>query len=163
MSNWTDQELLQELTRRRDALKGIEPFRQFIQPSGHSDYSFPHMDLHRVMAKAMEDVIFGRKKKVMIMCPPGSAKSTIARQATMLYWALNGPSQRSDGPTSRDHRSIGITGVYLLMPPRRLKWSRAWGLRRKDAQRQTHACTGFGGGDSFLNEPFWGLNGTFKT
>lgn len=118
MANWTDQELIAEVTRRRDALKGIEAFRKFMEPSGHSDYSYPHELHHQVMAKAMEDVIAGKKKKVMIMLPPGSAKSTIARQASMLYWALNPTHQilRVSATTSLAERFARQCRSALIEP-----------------------------------------------
>lgn len=118
MSDWSDQELIAELTRRKNALHSIAAFRKFMEPSGLSDMAYPHARHHQVMAKAMEDVIFGRKKRVMVMCPPGSAKSTIARQATMLYWALNPTHQilRVSATTSLAERMARSLRSTLMEP-----------------------------------------------
>ena len=106
MAEWSDHELLAELTRRRDALCSIARFREFMESSGHADYAFPHADHHTVMSDALEQVLFGRKKRVMIFCPPGAAKSTLVKQAAMLFWANNPQSHvlRVSATTSLSER-----------------------------------------------------------
>ena len=136
MTEWTDQELLAELTRRRGALKSIADFRQFMQASGHSDYSFPHARHHQVMATALEDVLFKRKKRVMILCPPGAAKSTLVKQAVMLFWANNPQSHilRVSSTTSLSERFARHCRSALMEP----EYKRLTGLTI-DPQQQSVA------------------------
>ena len=118
MSDWSDQDLLAELNRRRGALKSMAGFREFMEPSGHSDYAFEYARHHQVMAKALEDVLFKRKKRVMILCPPGSAKSTLVKQAVMLFWANNPQSHilRVSATTSLSERFARHCRSALMEP-----------------------------------------------
>jgi predicted phage terminase large subunit-like protein len=90
MADFTDQELLAELTRRQRALSSLGAFREWMSVTGHSDFIHPHEDHHRVMAEALEMVASGKVKRLMLCLPPGSAKSTICSvQFACWWWAKN--------------------------------------------------------------------------
>lgn len=118
MSEWTDQELLAELNRRRDALQSLAGFREYMEPCGHADFQFAYAKHHEVIARAIEQVLFGDKKRVMITCPPGAAKSTLVKQGVMLFWANNPSSQvlRVSATTSLSERFARQCRSALMEP-----------------------------------------------
>ncbi|MFC1579024.1 phage terminase large subunit [Pseudomonadota bacterium] len=89
-----------------------------MAPSGHADYAFPHAAHHKVMAQAIESVLFGKRKRVMILCPPGAAKSTLVKQGAMLFWANNPESHvlRVSATTSLSERFARQCRSALMEP-----------------------------------------------
>jgi predicted phage terminase large subunit-like protein len=85
----TDDEIFLELGRRHKARSSMEDFSDWMRPSGHSDFQYPYVAHQKVIVAALEQIIRNPGSKVMIQCPPGSSKSYLLKQLTMLYWALN--------------------------------------------------------------------------
>lgn len=64
-----EEKLLEELILREEAAKDYESFCRYVldvEPARH----------HKVMIKALERILSGETKRLLIMAPPGSAKST---------------------------------------------------------------------------------------
>jgi predicted phage terminase large subunit-like protein len=80
----------QELLRRKRALESMASFREYLEPSGHVDFQFPHEKHHTVMVEAFERVMAGDLKRLMILMPPASAKSTLCIQFVM-WWLARYP------------------------------------------------------------------------
>jgi predicted phage terminase large subunit-like protein len=83
-------DVIQELQRRQKALSSLADFRSFMEPSGHVDFQFSHEEHHRIMAHAFEMVMNGSIKRLIIMLPPASAKSTLLIQFC-LWWLSKNP------------------------------------------------------------------------
>ncbi|PLW69450.1 phage terminase large subunit [Pseudohalioglobus lutimaris] len=90
MNTSDPQGLLQELKRRKDALDSLAGFREFMHPSGHVDFQFPHAEHHEIMAAAFERVMRGETLRLMLMLPFASAKSTLLIQFA-LWWLARNP------------------------------------------------------------------------
>jgi hypothetical protein len=76
--------------RRQAAKTHIEPYRQFISPSGHLDFVHPPAHHHRVIQENLEALVTGEIRRLMIFCPPGAAKSTYSSiQAATWFMALH--------------------------------------------------------------------------
>jgi len=72
-----------ELLRLAEAKDSLAKYREELEPTGHLDFKFPHEKHHRVMAEAFERMESSspddyKARHILIMLPPGSAKSTIA-------------------------------------------------------------------------------------
>lgn len=81
---------LEDFRLRIGALSHLARFREFMEPSGHIDFKFPHMPHHTVMADAFERVMSVELKRLMILMPPASAKSTLCIQFVM-WWLARFP------------------------------------------------------------------------
>lgn len=82
--------LLNKFLEMEDALSDLGKYRDYMAPSGHSDFAYPHAEHHSVMARALERIADGNLKRLIIQLPPGAAKSTITSiQFATWYWAKN--------------------------------------------------------------------------
>lgn len=67
-----------ELLARENAYSSLKGFGDFMQPTGELDYKFPPAAHHLVLIDALERLERGDTNKLMVMMPPGGAKSTYA-------------------------------------------------------------------------------------
>ena len=82
-------EAVREFLRLERARGTLGHFREYMEPTGHPDFQFPHESHHAVMAEALERIASGNLKRLIMQLPPGSAKSTITSiQFSLWYWAL---------------------------------------------------------------------------
>ena len=83
----TQQKAAQELLRREGALSSMWEFQEYLQES-HGDFAFPPAAHHDKMIEALHALERDEYHGVIIMAPPGSAKSTyISVQFATWYWA----------------------------------------------------------------------------
>lgn len=86
-----------ELLRRRKALDGMREFREYMKATGELDYKFVPAAHHLLLLDALEGLVNGGAmvdgewmdyKRLLIMMPPGGAKSTYCSiQFTNWYFA----------------------------------------------------------------------------
>lgn len=76
----------QELLKRRNALESLSAFRAYMHPSGSVDFQHPPARHHLVMISLLEQLDRGEIQRLLILAPPGSAKST--------YCSIQYPLQR---------------------------------------------------------------------
>lgn len=74
------QEAARELLWRRAARKSFTGFCEAIAPDE------PPAEHHKLICEAFDDVVEGKKKRIMIFMPPGSAKSTYATVRGPAYY-----------------------------------------------------------------------------
>jgi predicted phage terminase large subunit-like protein len=79
-----------ELLRQDEALESLDAFRTYLAPTGHTDFTYAPARHHKVMAAALERLGRGETRRLLILAPPGSAKSTYCSiQFPMQWWARN--------------------------------------------------------------------------
>ena len=83
-----------EFQRRMAAKDSLEKFRQYIEPSGHPDFQYPHAKHHAVLAEALEAMVRGELQRMIVMMPPGSAKSTIGSVQFLSWYASLRPNEK---------------------------------------------------------------------
>jgi predicted phage terminase large subunit-like protein len=66
----------QELLRQEDALDSLSRLREYIAPTGHVDFQHPPATHHDLIIYHLERLERGEINKLLILAPPGSAKST---------------------------------------------------------------------------------------
>jgi predicted phage terminase large subunit-like protein len=77
----------QELLRRRHALETLGAYREYMEPTGLADFKYPHARHHVLIAHHLERLVRREDRRLMILLPPGAAKSTIAN-VQLCTWAL---------------------------------------------------------------------------
>jgi len=65
-----------ELLRRRRAMESMVGFREYISPTGAADFQHPPAKHHLLMIRELERLERGESQRLLILAPPGSAKST---------------------------------------------------------------------------------------
>ena len=65
----------------------MDRFQQYIQPTHNLDFALPASRHHRIMQDGLEQLFRGDIKRLMILSPPGSAKSTYT-SIRFVTWAL---------------------------------------------------------------------------
>ena len=83
-----------ELLRRDAALSSLEAYRAAIAPSGLPDFAHPHAAHHRLIAHHLERLARREIRRLMILLPPGSAKSTIANVQWLTYLLARNPREQ---------------------------------------------------------------------
>jgi predicted phage terminase large subunit-like protein len=71
-SNESDKAILAEFVARTEAESSFVAFNRYVDPEQ------PPALHHRMLCEALQDVAEGRLKRLMVLMPPGSAKSTYA-------------------------------------------------------------------------------------
>lgn len=66
----------EEMLRRMRAKEGMEEFRAFMASTGHLDFQHPPARHHKLMIHHLDRLARGEIKRLLILAPPGSAKST---------------------------------------------------------------------------------------
>lgn len=65
-----------ELLNRRGALDSLSKFREYIAPTGQNDFKNVPAEHHRLIIDHLEQLERGVIQRLLILAPPGSAKST---------------------------------------------------------------------------------------
>ena len=82
------QDVVQELLRRRQALASLESFGDYMRATGELDFKFRPAAHHLLLIDALERLDKGDFTRLLIMMPPGGAKSTyVSIQFTLWYLA----------------------------------------------------------------------------
>ena len=66
----------QELLRRRRAGESLESFREYMHSTGSVDFQHPLARHHKLIVQNLEKLESGVIQRLLILAPPGSAKST---------------------------------------------------------------------------------------
>lgn len=74
------------------AHEDIGAYRDYLEPTGHPDFIYPHASHHKIMARALERVESGEIKRLIVQLPPGSAKSTIVSVQFATWWWAKHPN-----------------------------------------------------------------------
>lgn len=88
----------QELLRRQDALDNMRNYRRYIEPSGEPDFMYEPADHHDTIIDALHFLEYGQDwdgnpvSKVLIMLPPGSAKSTYGSVQFPTWYLARNPT-----------------------------------------------------------------------
>ena len=93
MSEVTPQLAAQELLRRRRALAGMLPFREYMAGTGSREFEHPPARHHALIISKLEDLEAGRIERLLILAPPGSAKSTYCSIQFPLWWLAKRPNE----------------------------------------------------------------------
>ena len=81
------QEAALELLRRSDSLSSMWSYQEYLA-TAHADFQYPPAPHHDVMIEALHALERDECKGVIIMAPPGSAKSTyVSVQFATWYWS----------------------------------------------------------------------------
>lgn len=67
-----------ELLQRRNAVENLSSFREYMAPTGSVDFQNAPAAHHRLIITHLEALERGEIQRLMILAPPGSAKSTYA-------------------------------------------------------------------------------------
>lgn len=88
------EEAKRELAFRELARRKLDFFVQQVDPFYWHEWKwYVFKPFHKIITDALEDVIAGRKKKVMISVPPQHWKSTISTQRFPIFAHLKDPTQ----------------------------------------------------------------------
>ena len=98
------QKLLAELQARDNALKTLSGFRDYMAESGHPDFMYPHEPHHSLIAQHLEALERGDIRRLVIACPPGSAKTTIANIQGVSWYAAKHP----------EHQILAVSATQAL-------------------------------------------------
>ena len=81
-------DVVEELLRRRRALESLREFGAYMRSTGELDFKFPPAAHHLLLIDALENLINGTWRRLLIMMPPGGAKSTYCSvQFALWYFA----------------------------------------------------------------------------
>jgi hypothetical protein len=69
-------QIAKEILARRNALDDLEGFGDYMRPTDELDFKFPPAAHHKLLIKAFERLVAGDFDRLLIMMPPGGAKST---------------------------------------------------------------------------------------
>ena len=83
-----------ELAKRQAAIADLSQYRSFLAASGHSDFRHPPALHHQVILSALQRMADGDLRRLMILAPPGSAKSTYASIQFPTHYLAKNPSHR---------------------------------------------------------------------
>lgn len=72
----------------------LEGFRQYMARSGHPDVTYPHERHHKLIVEKLEALERGDIRRLVIACPPGSAKSTVANIQFVSWYAAKHPDDQ---------------------------------------------------------------------
>jgi predicted phage terminase large subunit-like protein len=106
---------------RRDALEDIFTFGVVMRRTGSADFANTPAKHHRLILEKLSDLEAGRIKNLMILAPPGSAKSTYASIQFVLWvlakhpdWSILCASNSQDLATefNRRRRNIALHPIY---------------------------------------------------
>lgn len=90
----TKEEAQKELAFRELARRRLDFFVQQVDPFYWHEWKwYVFKPFHKIITNALEDVIAGRKKKIMISVPPQHWKSTISTQRFPIFAHLKDPTQ----------------------------------------------------------------------
>ena len=81
-----------ELLRQEEALDSLSKFREYIAPTGHSDFQNAPALHHRLIVEHLERLERGEIQRLLILAPPGSAKSTYCSVQYPLWRLARQPS-----------------------------------------------------------------------
>lgn len=82
----------EELARRR-AKESLEGFRAFMAATGSGEFANPPAAHHRLIMRQLERLEAGDIRRLMILAPPGSAKSTYGSIQFPLWYLARHPNQ----------------------------------------------------------------------
>ena len=89
------QELLDARQAILDARGSLEAYRQFMAPAYHPDFLYPPAAHHILIQHALEELIqTDEYDAILIMAPPGSAKSTYASVQFATWYFANHPAHK---------------------------------------------------------------------
>lgn len=83
-----------ELLRRRRSLESLAEFRNYMEPSGLADFRYPHATHHALMAHHLERLARREIRRLMLLLPPGSAKSTIGNVQFPSWLLARNPTEQ---------------------------------------------------------------------
>lgn len=90
----TQEQAKKELARRELSRRKLDFFVQQVDPFYWHEWKwYVFKPFHKIITDALEDVIAGRKKKIMISVPPQHWKSTISTQRFPIFAHLKDPTQ----------------------------------------------------------------------
>jgi predicted phage terminase large subunit-like protein len=81
-----------ELLRQEEALDSLSKFREYIAPTGHCDFQNAPALHHRLIIEHLERLERGEIQRLLILAPPGSAKSTYCSVQYPLWRLARQPS-----------------------------------------------------------------------
>jgi predicted phage terminase large subunit-like protein len=81
-----------ELLKQEEALESLSSFRQYIAPTGQNDFRNEPADHHRLIIDHLEQLERGIIQRLLILAPPGSAKSTYCSIQYPLWRLARTPS-----------------------------------------------------------------------
>ena len=88
LENLAAQAARKELARREAARKSLIPFVEYVKPEYRAE------DVHREIAAKLEDVVFGRTKRLIICLPPSSGKSELFSRKLPAWFLGRFPTRR---------------------------------------------------------------------
>lgn len=78
-----------------NAKNSLESYRQYMQPAYHPDFIYPPAAHHKLIQSALEDLVLTDDyDAILIMAPPGSAKSTYASVQFATWYFANNPAHK---------------------------------------------------------------------
>lgn len=94
MTSQAIQHAAQELLRRRQACESLAAYRDYLASSGLPDFQYPPARHHRLIAGHLERLARREIKRLMILLPPGSAKSTVGNVQFLTYLLARNPREQ---------------------------------------------------------------------
>lgn len=83
--------LLEELLKRRRALESMQAFGQYMSSTGELDFKYPPERHHLLLIDALTRLVEGEYRRLLIMVPPGAAKSTYGSIQFALWYLARFP------------------------------------------------------------------------
>ena len=84
-------QIAKEILARRNALDDLEGFGDYMRPTDELDFKFPPAAHHKLLIKAFERLVAGDFDRLLIMMPPGGAKSTYVTIQSVLWYLAKFP------------------------------------------------------------------------
>jgi predicted phage terminase large subunit-like protein len=118
------QEAARELLRRTRAKNGMCAFREYMAPTLSKDFEHAPAEHHKVMIRELERLSRGEIRRLMILAPPGSAKSTYCNIQYPLWELAKNPhtpilaasnTQDLAEQFNRRRRSICVSPEWIIL------------------------------------------------
>jgi hypothetical protein len=162
-----------ELLRREGALKDLLTFREYMASTHSVDFEHPPARHHQLICRHLQALEEGRIRRLMILAPPGSAKSTYCSVQFPLWRLARRPNRNilcasnTEGLAenfNRRRRNIALTPQWALLANTKLaadlQGAGHFGTEKEGSIRAAgvgSTITGFRSHLNILDDPIRGI------
>ena len=171
--NQIQQAAAQELLKRKSALEDMHSFREYMAATYSEDFKHPPAAHHGVMIRELERLERGDIRRLLILAPPGSAKSTYCSIQYPLWRLARSPnlnilcasnSESLAENFNRRRRNIALTPQWMTLSGTKLAADLQgvghFGTEREGSIRAAgvgSAIVGFRSHVNILDDPITGV------
>lgn len=119
----------QELLKQEEALDSLSKFREYMEATASIDFQHPPARHHQLIIRELERLERGEIRRLMILAPPGSAKSTYCSIQYPLWHLARAPqenilcasnSQELAENFNRRRRNLALTPQWMALSQTKL-------------------------------------------